>query len=114
MYPFPKDTDISLLASGKENALSLFGAMLGFLAAYFVDKRWINFSTAAVWWVQILKVVLGLLLMLAVKELFKIPMIFLLGENVGRIARYFFVTLTAGAFWPAAFRFLTKLGTRVE
>lgn len=111
-YTFPQDVDIACLTSGAENALSMFGALLGLFAAYIVDKKWINFSTKAVWWAQVLKVVLGLLLMFAVKEAFKIPLNYLFGEEAGRIIRYLLLTLTAGALWPMTFRWFSKLGSK--
>ncbi len=111
-YTFPQNVDTACLTSGVENALSMFGALLGLFAAYIVDKKWINFSTKAVWWAQVLKVVLGLLLMLAVKEALKIPLNYFVGEIIGRIIRYFFVTLTAGALWPLTFRWFYKLGAK--
>lgn len=111
-YTFPQDVDIACLTSGVENALSMFGALLGLFAAYIVDKKWINFSTKAVWWAQVLKVVLGLLLMFAVKEALKTPLNYLFGEESGRIIRYLLLTLTAGALWPLTFRWFSKLGSK--
>lgn len=112
VYAFPQNVDIACLLSGKENALSMFGALFGLIVAYIVDQKWINFSTKAVWWAQLLKVVLGLLLLLGVKELLKTPLNFFLGEEIGRIARYFLVTLTAGALWPITFCWFGKLGAK--
>ena len=111
-YKFPQDIDQSCLNSGSENALSMFGAVLGLFTAYIVDKKWINFSTKAVWWVQVFKVILGLLLMLAVKEILKTPFHDLFGEELGSILRYFFLTLTAGALWPMSFSWFGRLGMK--
>lgn len=111
-YIFPQDVDIECLTSGSENALSMFGAVLGLLAAYILDKKWINFTTDAVWWAQGLKIILGLLLMLAVKEGLEVPLNYLFGDDIGRIIRYFFVVLTAAALWPMTFQWFSKLGAK--
>ena len=79
---------------------------------YIVDEKWLNFSTKAVWWAQIIKVILGLLLVLAVKSGLKSPLNFLLGESLGRSVRYFLLVIVAGVLWPLSFKQLGKLGSR--
>ena len=37
------------------------------VVVYVVDEKWLHFSTRAVWWAQIIKVVFGLFAVLAVK-----------------------------------------------
>ncbi len=111
LYAFPADVDLKLLESGRENALSLSGAVLGLFAVYVLDKKWLEFETKAVWWVQILKVVFGLLFLLLVKEALKVPLNFLFGESFGRVIRYFFVVISAGVLWPMTFRWFGKLGS---
>ena len=104
--------DAENLASGTKNAYTLLGALLGFLVVYTVDEKWINFSTNAVWYAQILKVSIGLLLVLAVKAGLKEPLNFLLGEMAGRAARYFLIVIVAGVVWPLSFRWFAKLGSK--
>ena len=111
-YGFPENVDVICLNSGAENALCLFGAMVGLFAAYIVDRKWINFTTKAVWWAQVLKVTLGLLVLLAIKEILKTPLNYLMGDEIGRIVRYAFVTFTAGALWPLSFCWFSKLGIK--
>jgi hypothetical protein len=63
-----------------------------------------------VWWVQILKAVLGLALLMAIKEGLKIPLRAILGtHNLGDGIRYFCMTVFAGCVWPLSFRSLNKL-----
>ncbi len=112
LYQFPADTNLELLADARENALSMFGAILGLPVAYILDKKWINFSTKAVWWAQILKVVLGLISLLVVKEVLKFPLNLVFDEKFVRIIRYFFVVVTAGAIWPMTFQWFKKMGTK--
>lgn len=111
-YRFPADVDAENLASGIKNAFTLIGALFGFLVVYIVDEKWLNFSTKAVWWVQILKVVFGLLLVLAVKSGLKNPLNYLFGEMAGRSVRYFLIVIVAGIIWPLAFKYLSKLGSK--
>jgi len=110
LYPFPADIDAANLASGRKNAYTLLGALAGFLVVYFIDEKWLNFSTKATWWAQILKVFLGLLIVLAVKNGLKSLLTVLFGELIGRSVRYFLIVVVAGILWPLSFRFFAKLG----
>ncbi len=112
-YPFPADTDAANLASGVKNAWTLFGATLGVMLAYWLDENWIGFDTEAVWWVQLLKLVLGAAVVMAVKTFLKEPLLALCGgHGAAHAIRYFAVVLTAGAIWPLTFPFFRGLGNR--
>ena len=111
-YPFPADVDPHNYQSGLENAYTLLGALLGFLVVYIVDEKWLNFPTRAIWWAQILKVVIGLGLVLLVKSSTKEALNLLFGESIGRAVRYFFVVVLAGVVWPLSFRWFSKLGNK--
>lgn len=111
-YSFPADIDQHNLASGVKNAYTLTGALAGLLAVYIVDRKWLNFSTKACWWAQLLKVVIGLLLVLAVKSGLKTPLNALFGESIGRSVRYFLIVVTAGILWPLSFRIFQKFGSK--
>ena len=79
---------------------------------YILDEKWLNFPTKAVWWAQILKVLVGLLIVLAVKSGLKEPLNLLLGESAGRAGRYFLIVVVAGVLWPLSFRWFAKLGVK--
>ena len=111
-YPFPADVDVVNLASGRKNAYTLLGALAGFLVVYTVDTKWLNFSINAVWWAQIIKVAIGLLLILLVKSGMKEPLNFLFGEMGGRAVRYFLIVIVAGVLWPLSFKWFAKLGKK--
>ena len=111
-YPFPADIDTHNLESGLKNAYTLLGTLLGFLIVYTVDEKWLHFPVKAVWWAQILKVLMGLGLVLAVKSGMKTPLNALFGESVGRAARYFLIVIVAGILWPLTFKWFAKLGTK--
>ena len=112
LYPFPLDVDQDRLASGVQNGYTMLGSLIGMLVVYIADEKWVHFPVKAKWWAQILKVILGLTLVLAVKSGLKTPLNLLMGENIGRAVRYFFVVITAGIVWPLSFRWFSKLGCR--
>lgn len=115
LFPFPKsvylEENIHNLDSARENAYTLLGCMAGLLVLFPVERKWIRFETKAVLWVQIVKVVGGLFLILAVKEGLKMPLDTLFGGHmIARSVRYFFVVLMGGLLWPLTFRFFSKIG----
>lgn len=115
LFPFPEsvylEENIHNLDSARENAYTLLGCMAGLLVLYPIERKWIRFETKAVLWVQIVKVVGGLLLILAVKEGLKMPLDTLFGGHmIARSVRYFFVVLMGGLLWPLTFRFFSKIG----
>lgn len=113
LYPFPADFDTHNLTSATENAYTMIGCLIGVAIVYMTEKKWINFSVEGKWWVQLIKIVLGLLLVLAVKSGLKAPLISLFGsELIARAVRYFLVVLTAGLLWPMTFRFWNTLGKK--
>ena len=83
------------------------------LIVYFVEKKYIRFETEAVWWAQILKVGLGLLAILAIKNGLKAPIDALCGGHmIGRSIRYFLIVIMAGIIWPLTFKWFSKLGRK--
>ena len=112
LFAFPDHVDPDNLQSALKNSYTLLGALAGMLIVYTVDKQR-DFSTAAPFRVQVLKVLLGLVLVLAVKEGLKLPLEPLFrGHMAARAVRYCAVVVTAGIFWPMAFPWLSKLGRR--
>lgn len=115
LYPFPADTDPHNLESGLKNAYTMVGCLAGVGFVYKIEKKYINFSTEAVWWAQILKAVFGLLVVLAVKEGLRAPLEALFGQPLpARLVRYFLIVVVAGVVWPLTFRFFEKLGRKAE
>ena len=110
--PFPGDMDGENLASGMKNAYTLLGALLGMIVVYIVDEKWLHFPIKAVWWAQLLKLVLGIALVLGVKTLLTQPMTSLFGYYWGRLVRYFLTVVTAGCLWPLTFPWFSSLGNK--
>ena len=113
LYHFPADMDAHNLESGYKNAYTLLGCLIGVAIVYVVDKKWLDFPVEAAWWVQILKIIVGLGLVLAVKSGLKAPLEALFaGHMAARAVRYFLIVIVAGVLWPMSFRQLAKLGKK--
>ena len=110
IYHFPADTDAHNLESAIANAWKLSGATVGMLIACWLDQKYIRFETKAIWWVQLIKVAVGLALVVAIKSGLKAPLIALIGHvGAANAVRYGLMVLFAGAVWPLAFPLLRKL-----
>jgi hypothetical protein len=59
-----------------------------------------------------MKVVVGFLLVLAVKEGLRAPLELLLPVYPARAVRYFLIVITGGIIWPMTFAKLSKLGKK--
>lgn len=103
LYHFPADVDAANLAHGVENAWKLLGATVGMLVGWWLDVRFIHFDTRAVWYVQLIKLVGGLALLLGIRAALKAPLAAALGAGVGGAVRYGVMVLFAAAVWPMVF-----------
>lgn len=113
LWPFPADIDAHNLESGYKNAYTLLGALLGVAVTYVVDEKKLQFQVKAVWWAQVLKVVLGLGVVLLVKEGLRTPLELLFGGHmVARAVRYFLIVVIAGIVWPLTFPWFRNLGLK--
>ena len=113
LYPFPEGLDPHNYESALKNAYTLLGCCTGVLAIFFLDEKKLHFDTKAVWWAQILKVVLGLGVVLLVKEGLRSPLEALFnGHLAARAVRYFLIVVVAGVVWPLSFRWFGKLGKK--
>jgi len=112
LYPFPADVDAHNLASGRENAYTLLGCLLGLILVYTVDEKWLQFPVEALWWAQILKVIGGFAAVMVVKSGMKGMLNSLFGEAFGRGIRYFLIVIVAGILWPLTFKWFSRLGRK--
>ena len=113
-YPFPSEVyaadAVHNLESARKNGYTLLGCALGLPLIYLVDLKWTHFETRASLPIQILKLVGGLLLVVAVKELLRAPIDGLFGGHLAaRCVRYFLMVVAGGALWPMTFRYLSRL-----
>ncbi len=110
LYHFPADVDAENLTSGIKNAYKILGCVLGLVVAYELDERFVHFETKGVWWVQLLKMVPGLVLLLVIKSCLKAPLYALLNGNyLADAIRYFLITAFAAGIWPMTFKFWNSL-----
>ena len=96
------------IESGIKNAYTLLGCTAGLLVVWFADRK-LNFFTDAVWWAQLIKSGVGLLLVLAVKEGLRVPLETVFsGHLAARAVRYFCIVIMAGIVWPLSFKLFPK------
>ena len=100
------------ITSAVKNGYTFLGCFAGLLVVWFADEKKLHFSTSAVWWAQILKAVLGLVVVLAVKEGTRSLLEAFLPVYPARAVRYFLVVITAGIIWPLTFKWFSKLGRK--
>ena len=113
LWSFPADMDVHNLESGTKNAYTMIGCLTGVAVVYVAERKFVDFSTAAVWWAQLLKIVLGLGVVLLVKEGMRAPLEWIFGDPLpARAVRYFVIVLVAGFIWPMSFRWFSKLGRK--
>ena len=111
LYDFPADIDTDNYASGLKNAYMILFCSAGLLLTFHVDTKYVRFPTQAVWWAQIIKVVAGLGILLALKAVLKAPLLALFGgHSAAHGVRYFIVILFAGILWPMTFKYFARLG----
>lgn len=113
-FLMPKEgVDAANLLSGRKNAVTLFSCMLGFPIIYYADKHFIKFETRASWYVQIIKAVVGLGVVLVIMKLLPSPLEFIFGNYfVARGVRYFLIVVFAGVVWPMCFKYLAKIKSK--
>lgn len=113
VYPFPTDIDPHNYESGLKNAYKMLGCLVALWLTYEVDSAYTHFDTKAVWWAQVLKMVVGLIPLLLIKSVLKTPLHNLIGDPyIADGIRYFLLTGFAGCVWPLTFRFWGRLGNK--
>lgn len=113
LWPFPDwmyaEEHVVNLIEARHNASILTGALAALTIAYTLDLRRTRFDTKAIWWAQILKVVIGLVVTLALIEGTKA----VLGKSdLVTGLRYFLGVLFAAGVWPMTFGWFGRLGKK--
>ena len=113
LWPFPDwmyaEEHVVNLIEARHNASILTGALAALTIAYTLDLRRTRFDTKAVWWAQILKVVIGLVVTLALIEGTKA----VLGRSdLVTGLRSFLGVLFAAGIWPMTFAWFGRLGKK--
>jgi hypothetical protein len=119
LFRFPESVylpeNVGNLVSAQKNGFTLMGCILGLLVVYTVDLKWTHFETGATLLGQIIKVVVGLALVLAAKELLRFPLDAILPKDSwARLIRYFLMVIVGGVLWPMSFSRISKIGKKTE
>lgn len=109
-YPGNTNIEASLYENAMKNAYKLMGCSIGVILAVIIDRKYIKFKTKAIWWVQLLKLVLGVVPILLIKSLLKQPLIDLCGNlYIANAIRYFLILFFACGIWPITFKYFSKI-----
>lgn len=113
-YPFPADTDAENLAGAVKNACRFFGISLALLPGYFVCRRITADVLCGKWYVQLLKIVSGLLLVLAVRTVLKAPLTALCGNAMTVEGILCFLMALTAMLYPLSFPFFAGIGKKKQ
>ena len=106
---WPADIDVHNLEHGVKNGYLLFGCGAAMLLSYYVEKRYVNFDPRGPLKAQILKVMVGLAIVLALKAGLKPILNPLFGGHIAATAlRYFLLVVFAACVWPLSFPWFVK------
>lgn len=108
LYAFPEAADAERIMSGVKNTYKMLGAIAGLWVVFELDMCFIRFETKAPLWAQAVKLLVGLGLSLAVKELGYLLFGAFIPEPADRAFTYFVMVLFAGAVWPMTFKWFKK------
>ena len=96
-------------ANGAGGVMDVLGGYSAVSLGYFLEKRYVKVEVKARWYVQIIKIILGVSIVLGIKEGFKL---FLPKEQavLYNFVRYFVTALAATAGVPALFKLFRLYG----
>ena len=98
-------------AHGRKSAWVCFGTMAGLILGWWFDEHYLHFETKAVWWAQILKVIIGAGLVMGVRIGLKPVLNAIFGDvQFTNGIRYFLMAVMASVIWPMSFGFFSRLG----
>ena len=106
---WPADIDGDNLAEAVKTLNMMFGCTAAAAIGAPIERRRINFDTKAPWWAQILKVLLGLVIVVALRAGLK-PLLKLIfgGLGIANGIRYGLLVLFAILVWPRTFPWFAK------
>lgn len=116
VYPFPEDVffeeNIGNYNSALKNAYTMLGCVLGVLVFRILDDKVLHYDTRAVWWAQMLKFVLGVAIVMVVKEGTKPLLNLIFNDHMAAHAVRYFLVVVAATAWTFTFKFWGKLGQK--
>lgn len=106
------DSQADAYAGSLKNACALFGMAFGVFCGNLVERKFINFDTKSVWWVNIIKVGLGFGILLGLRAALK-PLFALITDSPFiDIARYAVIGFVSVGVYPACFKLLNALSVK--
>ena len=81
------------------------GGFTGFAVGYYTEKRWIKFDVKAKWWVQVIKVIFGLIIAFSIKEGLKLVFP---DEIIYDFIRYLLIGVWAASGAPFVFHYAKR------
>jgi undecaprenyl-diphosphatase len=104
--------DEAHIASGVKNSATILGASVGLIAIYAIDTHLIKFDEKAPLLGQILKFIIGVAIVVALKSGLKV----IFGGSdehfMLRALRYCLIVLFAGGVYPLTFKWFSKIGKK--
>ncbi len=113
LYQYFAPAHIYLVKEDYKNAHILLGTTVGFILGWVIDTRWVHFDHKAVWWVQLIKIVVGAGLVIGIRSLLKK---LFGGDDAAPFLhgiRYGIMTLIAIGFYPMLFKPLVRWSERL-
>ncbi|MBQ3111508.1 MAG: phosphatase PAP2 family protein [Firmicutes bacterium] len=106
---WPADIDAANLHEAVKNGWLLLGATAALLLSFHIERKYIRFIEAGRPAAQVVKVLFGLLLVVALKAGLKAPLLALTGGHECATAiRYGLLVFFAVCIWPLSFRWLSR------
>ena len=112
IYPNFVELEAEHVGSAVKNAATILGAVAGILISFPIERKFVKFDEKATLLGQIVKVAVGLVLVLAIKEGLKV----LFGGSdemlVLRAERYCAIVVFSACVYPLTFKYFAKIGKK--
>lgn len=109
LHAWPSDIDPDNLAESIKTLYMMFGCTAALCIAIPVEHKKIRFDPKAPWWAQILKVILGLVIVMALRAGLKPVLMLVFGTlGIANGIRYGLLVLFATLVWPLTFPWFAK------
>jgi len=105
LHVWPEDIEVENLTAARKNSFLMVGLCLGMIVGILFDKKYLDFHTAAPWWAQLLKTLLGLVLVVGIKSGLKLVFPAALWWTA---PRYFLTAVFATCVWPLTFPWFAR------
>ncbi len=106
--------DDAVMRESVENASKFLGAALALAISWYIDERFIKFSTKGRVGFQAFKVVIGIGLILILRAVLKeVFVLFRFNELFANSLRYFIIVIFGGVIWPFSFDKISKSKTNL-